>query len=73
MSTEEDNSTFIPSIRALHDRYIFILEKCDEWNKKKPILGLHRYANSLEAERQFLEKVSLGKLMRVSVNMIYYC
>lgn len=73
MSTEEDNSTFIPSIRALYDRYIFILEECDEWNKKKPILGLYRYTNSLEAEKQFLEKVSLGKLMHVSVNMIYYC
>lgn len=59
MSTEfDDNSDLVPSIKALHDRYVFILQECEKWNKIKPIVGLHRYTNSLVAEKQFLEKVA---------------
>ena len=56
MSNSQDES-LISAIKTLHDRYSFILEKCQQWNKQSPILGLYRYTNSLNAEKHFIEKV----------------
>ncbi|CEG71297.1 hypothetical protein RMATCC62417_07052 [Rhizopus microsporus] len=56
MSNSQDES-LISAIKTLHDRYSFILEKCQQWNKQSPILGLYRYTNSLLAEKHFIEKL----------------
>lgn len=66
MSNSQDES-LISAIKTLHDRYSFILEKCQQWNKQSPILGLYRYTNSLLAEKHFIEKVPSPPLV------YYYC
>lgn len=51
------DSRLIPSVEALRDKCIAILNDCNAWNEQKPIEGLHRYTNSLRAELHFVEKV----------------
>jgi hypothetical protein len=57
---EEDNHfDLIPSVEALRQRCVHILDECKAWNDKKPIEGLYRYTNSLTAEMHFIEKVNV--------------
>jgi hypothetical protein len=54
---QQDNFDLIPSVEALHQRCVNILDDCKAWNDKQPIEGLYRYTNSLTAEMHFIEKV----------------